>query len=39
VASTHVKEAWVDVGGLLEDDHVPASPLRRGNLPARGQRV
>jgi len=28
-ASAHVKEAWVDVGGLLEDDDVPASALRR----------
>jgi len=28
-ASAHVKEAWVDVGCLLEDDHVPSGALRR----------
>ena len=25
---THIKESWVDVGGLLQDDHVPSGSLR-----------
>jgi len=32
-ASTHVKEAWVDVGGLLEDDDVAAGALGGRDLP------
>ena len=31
-ASAHVKESWVDVGRLLENDDVPAGPLGGGNL-------
>ena len=30
-----VEEAGIDVCGFLEDDHVPASPLRRGDLRER----
>lgn len=35
-ASAHVKEAWVDVGGLLEDDDVPPGALGGRDLPAGG---
>jgi hypothetical protein len=33
-ARAHVKEPWVDVGGLLEDDDVAAGALGRGDLPS-----
>jgi hypothetical protein len=39
-ASAHVKESWVDIGSLLEDNDVSSGPLCRGNLPEnRGHRV
>jgi hypothetical protein len=33
-ARAHVKEPWVDVGGLLEDDDVAPGALGRGDLPS-----
>jgi len=33
-ARAHVKEPWVDVGGLLEDDDVATGALGRGDLPS-----
>ena len=33
-ASAYVKESWVDIGSLLEDDDVAAGALGRGDLPS-----
>jgi hypothetical protein len=38
-ASAHVKEAWVDVGSLLEDNDVSSCALGGGNLHTQGQGV
>jgi hypothetical protein len=35
-ASAYVKESWVDVSGLLEDNDVSSGALGRRNLPERG---
>ena len=34
-ASAYIKESWVDVSSLLEDNDVSSSPLGRRNLPAQ----